>query len=642
MKSTRLFFCLFCVAALTGVLGIAPQSRADTPLTITVASLTAAPTTVQPGQAINFTVSITASQTVADYPVEYSMRSPGALDSANSVEYIDFAAGQAFTQTETWVVPVDTPPGSYSVTVGVFDPSWTTGYGFATANFSVASTATQPTAPPTSPPSATAPFFATTAAGPNAASFNAPFYSCVRNFYVSTTGSDSNAGTQASPWLTIQQADSSARMPGDCVNVAAGTYNANVVIQHGGNAPTPTGYVVYRCATLDKCHVLAPGQGSLWLIQTPANFSVVDGFEIDGNGTTAGAPDGLADMCIGSSWSANRWYAAPNNDAVHHVWVMNNIVHHCNLTGISFSNKEWIYAIHNTVYHNSWTSGYEGSGIGMVVFRCIEQGNSACASSTTAATGTGTYVPSSMDLTVAAPFHNVFSYNVVYDNSEAHDGLPCGSHTDGNGIILDTFLDQATNTIAYPYQTLVSGNVSYGNGGRGIHVFRTSNVTVANNTVYGNGQDTCINGYYLGDLSQNGGSNNVWINNIAQSVMTAANPTCGGTIPGGVNGKTSFCGHRNVPLVAGNAAGFTPDTNNTYSNNVLYGGDGVQLFDNDAGYFSCTKNKCNTNPNFVSPLVANFALLSTSPAIGYALSQAYLSPAPLDAGACPKAFSACP
>jgi hypothetical protein len=482
---------------------------------------------------------------------------------------------------------------------------------------------------------------ATTKPGPSAALFDSPFYSCGRNFYVSTTGSDSHTGTRASPWRTIQHADSSARKPGDCINVAAGTYKANVLIRHGGNAPTPTGYVVYRCATLDKCHVLAPGSGHLWLILTPANFVVVDGFELDGNGTTAAAPDGLADKCIGSSWSDNRWYAAPNNDAVHHVWVLNSVVHHCNLAGISFSNKEWIYAIHNAVYHNSWTSGYEGSGIGMVVFRCIESGNSACASSSTAATGTGTYVPSGMDLTAAAPFHNIVSYNTVWDNSEAHDGLPCGSHTDGNGIIMDTFLDQATNTIVYPYQTLVSGNVSYANGGRGVHVFRTSHVTVANNTAYGNGKDTCNNSYFLGDLSQSGGSNNVWINNVAQSVLAPANPTCGGTIPGGVNGKTSFCGNRNVPLIAGNAAGVTADTNNTYSKNVLYGGDGVRLFDNDASYFRCANNKCNTNPEFVSPLSNNFALKPTSPAIGYALKKDFLPATAVVAGACPKGLTTC-
>ncbi|MEI9982839.1 MAG: hypothetical protein WDN69_06265 [Aliidongia sp.] len=158
-----------------------------------------------------------------------------------------------------------------------------------------------------------------------------------------------------------------------------------------------------------------------------------------------------------------------------------------------------------------------------------------------------------MDLTFAPPFHNVVSGNVVFDNMKAaNNPVACGSHTDGNGIIMDTFLDETTLSIVYPYRTLITGNISYANGGGGVHVFRTSNVTVANNTVYGNGTDTCINAYYLGDLSQAGGSNNVWVNNVAQSVLTAANYGCG-----------QYCGNRNAPLVAGDSAGIV-DVGNVY------------------------------------------------------------------------------
>ncbi len=119
-------------------------------------------------------------------------------------------------------------------------------------------------------------------AGPSATLYESPFYSCVRNFYVSTTGSDSGAGTSSSPWLTIQHADSASRQAGDCINVAAGTYQASVLVQYGGNAPTPTGYIAYRCETLDGCHVLAASGSHLWGIEQPANFVVVDGFDSTG------------------------------------------------------------------------------------------------------------------------------------------------------------------------------------------------------------------------------------------------------------------------------------------------------------------------------------------------------------------------
>jgi parallel beta-helix repeat protein len=458
--------------------------------------------------------------------------------------------------------------------------------------------------------------------GPSNELYAAPFYSCTRTFYVATTGNDANPGTASSPWQTIQNADTASRQGGDCIMVAPGTYQARVLIQHGGSAPTPTGYVVYRCASLDLCHVLAPGGGHLWGFAN-TNFVVVDGFEVDGN--NALMTDGVADACFGSDAAT---YGTGKSS--HHIWILNNIIHHCNLAGVSFNNKEWYYVIQNTVYHNSWTSGYQGSGISFVVVQCIEAGNSACATGDTYSGGTGTYVPSGMDLTFMAPFHNIVAGNVVYNNRIGADNpVQCGAHTDGNGIIMDTFADQATNTIVFPYQTLVDGNVSYGNGGRGIHVFRSSNVTVANNTVFGNGTDTCINAYVLGDLSQQGGSNDVWINNISQSVKTKPNVACG-----------TYCGNRNSPLVAGDGGGVV-DSNNTYSNNLTYGGIGVALFNNDTGYFSCTENKCNTEPMFASEKYKNLALRRISPAIGYSKSQSTIPPA-TSAGACADGVAQCP
>src|SRR5258706_1906385 len=68
--------------------------------------------------------------------------------------------------------------------------------------------------------------------GPSAFLLNNPSYSggiglvytCVRNFYVATTGNDGAIGNQQNPWLTIQHADALARLPGDCINVEPGTY----------------------------------------------------------------------------------------------------------------------------------------------------------------------------------------------------------------------------------------------------------------------------------------------------------------------------------------------------------------------------------------------------------------------------------
>ena len=49
------------------------------------------------------------------------------------------------------------------------------------------------------------------------------------SFYVSTTGNDSNPGTQAAPWRTIQHAADTARA-GSTVNVRGGIYEELVSI----------------------------------------------------------------------------------------------------------------------------------------------------------------------------------------------------------------------------------------------------------------------------------------------------------------------------------------------------------------------------------------------------------------------------
>lgn len=57
-----------------------------------------------------------------------------------------------------------------------------------------------------------------------------------RTFHVAKTGSDSNPGTVAQPWLTITKAHNTATSPGDTIIVHAGTYDESLIIRHGGSS----------------------------------------------------------------------------------------------------------------------------------------------------------------------------------------------------------------------------------------------------------------------------------------------------------------------------------------------------------------------------------------------------------------------
>jgi hypothetical protein len=68
-------------------------------------------------------------------------------------------------------------------------------------------------------------------------------------FYVSTTGDDSNPGTQTAPWRTIQHAADTVRA-GATVNVRGGVYEELVTIKASGNATD--GYITFRSYTGEK------------------------------------------------------------------------------------------------------------------------------------------------------------------------------------------------------------------------------------------------------------------------------------------------------------------------------------------------------------------------------------------------------
>ncbi|MFA6290291.1 MAG: right-handed parallel beta-helix repeat-containing protein, partial [Victivallales bacterium] len=76
------------------------------------------------------------------------------------------------------------------------------------------------------------------------------------DYYVAKTGSDSNSGTAASPWLTIQKAANSA-VPGSTVNIMAGTYSEKVNIGVSGSASA--GYTTFRNYGTDS--VILDGTG---------------------------------------------------------------------------------------------------------------------------------------------------------------------------------------------------------------------------------------------------------------------------------------------------------------------------------------------------------------------------------------------
>lgn len=101
-------------------------------------------------------------------------------------------------------------------------------------------------------------------------------------YYVATTGSDSNSGTLAAPWHTIQHAATSVKA-GDTINIRAGVYNEAVTPSVSGSAAA--GSVTFQSypgetAVIDGTGLkVTNGQSGLFNISNQ-NYITVSGLEI--------------------------------------------------------------------------------------------------------------------------------------------------------------------------------------------------------------------------------------------------------------------------------------------------------------------------------------------------------------------------
>ena len=138
------------------------------------------------------------------------------------------------------------------------------------------------------------------------------------SFYVSTSGNDSNPGTQAAPWRTVQHAADTVRA-GSIVNVRGGVYEELVSIKASGNATD--GSITFRSyrgetAVLEAEHFTPSGRSGVLTIDNKS-YVRIEGFEIRNYRTAEHrlTPLGISIMGAGS-----------------HIVLLKNNVHHIEQT----------------------------------------------------------------------------------------------------------------------------------------------------------------------------------------------------------------------------------------------------------------------------------------------------------------------
>src|ERR1700734_3534464 len=138
------------------------------------------------------------------------------------------------------------------------------------------------------------------------------------SFYVSTTGNDSNPGTETAPWRTIQHAADTVRA-GSTVNVQGGVYEELVSINKSGNATD--GFITFRSypgeiAILDAGRFTPTGRSGILTIRNKS-YIRIEGFEIRNYRTAERrlTPLGISVIGAGS-----------------HIELLKNNVHHIEQT----------------------------------------------------------------------------------------------------------------------------------------------------------------------------------------------------------------------------------------------------------------------------------------------------------------------
>lgn len=277
------------------------------------------------------------------------------------------------------------------------------------------------------------------------------------HLYVATTGSDSNPGTQARPFKTINRAAALAK-PSTTVHVAPGAYYGNVLTRVHG---TSTARIRYVSDTKWGAKIIGTGTEQMW--RNDANYTDIVGFDISGPGRL-----GIMNMasytlmqgnrvhhlkvsggCTGAGGSGivNANYSASDGD------IIGNVIHDIGVPG-SCSGVQGIYS-----------SNLRGKIMNNIVYRVSAWG---------------------IHLWHAADKVTI-SNNTVFAN---------GTASMGGGIVMGVGNSPGGRILT---DTKVVNNLVYNNPYFGIYQYCSSGATclgsgnvVANNLVYGSSKNVVM------------------------------------------------------------------------------------------------------------------------------------------------------
>ncbi|MFD2570471.1 choice-of-anchor Q domain-containing protein [Spirosoma soli] len=396
------------------------------------------------------------------------------------------------------------------------------------------------------------------------------------NYYVAPPplGTTSNNGLSPSTPLSTIQAAIQLVKPGDVVNVMAGTYTTSGNVVSIRRTGTEANWITLKNYQNDRPVLSLTGANAIQVFPGVA-YLRIQGFEIIGNNANVTLPQAYTQpgSCVNptgtppNALNGNGISIDGRNGAnlhCHHIEVKNNVVHDCGGGGLSAIQSDYITFENNVSYNNSWYTVYGTSGISFLNSWNYDNhpGNA----------------PSIIIRNNRTYGNRLF---VRWKNGGANT---CRTY-DGNGIILDNNIASKNSLGGYTGRFLIENNLSYLNGGRGININFSDNVTIINNTTYQNGVTNTVNSPATGEVTDDiqsefiaQGSKNISVyNNI-------------------------FYGRPGEKVTEVNSSTIV------HNNNLTFEGTGIS-------FFSGNQNITGQDPQFVDAATSDFRLSTTSPAI---------------------------
>lgn len=282
-------------------------------------------------------------------------------------------------------------------------------------------------------------------------------------YYVAPTGADTNAGTIAAPFKTIDKGIAMA-VPGDTVYVRAGTYPA-FNVNKSGTATAPITVSGYG----NEYPLISGGGPTIKTYQR--SYIVINGFEVTGSTNDGGIrADQSSYITIsnnkvhdnyGSNVNGIKLLSSSNSKVIGNI-VYSNSFSGIHIYGSTANNNEVAY---NTVYNHTISTGNSdgigcNGGYGQNIHHNTVYGNSDDGIDTWSCT------------------NNTIAYNIVYKN---------GGTGDGNGI--------KSGGLPIGGHNVVTHNISYGNYSDGITGNGSGGNLFKNNVTYGNAHDGIGDGW---------------------------------------------------------------------------------------------------------------------------------------------------